>query len=303
MKTPGPNRLILPAAILCAAGLLCSPAAAAEGTPEAMEAIAKSAEGFVEAFNKGDAGAVAAFWTPDGDYVDQTGRALKGRDAIEGAYSEYFAKNKGLKLRIESEALAFPTAGTAIEDGTTAVLPANGAPPSRARYTNVLVNRDGKWLLSSVREAAYVPPSHAEHLDALAWAIGEWTGDESGREVGHVWFGWAPEGNFIVSDYAVTSKDVLLSQGTQRIGWDSAAKQIHSWSFESDGGFGQGVWKQDGGKWIVETSASLPGGQKLTATNIVTPVDEDTVTWQSKNRTLDRKSIPDTDEIKLKRKR
>lgn len=301
MKTSGPNRLILPAALLCAAGLFSSPLPAAEGSPEAMAAIAKTAENFVEAFNKGDAGAVSAFWTPDGDYVDQEGRVLEGREAIAGAFSKFFADNKGLKVRIESESLSFPAPDTAIEDGTTAVLPANGAPPSRARYTNVFVNTDGKWLLSSVREAAYVPPSHAGHLNALAWAIGEWTDDSNGQEIGHVLFEWTPEGNFIVSTYAVTSKDVLLHRGTQWIGWDSAANQIHSWSFESDGGFGQGAWKEDGGKWVIETSTTLPDGKKMTATNIVSRVDDNTITWQSTKRTLDGKSLPDTEEIKLKR--
>ena len=29
---------------------------------------------------------------------------------------------------------------------------------------------------------------------------------------------------------------------TQRIGWDPAAKQIRSWEFDSEGGFGEGTW-------------------------------------------------------------
>jgi hypothetical protein len=32
------------------------------------------AKEFIAAFNKGDARAVASFWTPEGDYVDQVGR-------------------------------------------------------------------------------------------------------------------------------------------------------------------------------------------------------------------------------------
>jgi SnoaL-like domain len=58
-------------------------------------AITKTAEAFVEAFQKGDAKAVASFWTPDGDYVDLTGRLLNGRPAIEKDFAHHFAENKG----------------------------------------------------------------------------------------------------------------------------------------------------------------------------------------------------------------
>jgi hypothetical protein len=42
---------------------------------------------------------VASFWTPDGDYVDPSGRVLSGRTAIEKDFADFFAENKGLKLR------------------------------------------------------------------------------------------------------------------------------------------------------------------------------------------------------------
>src|SRR5262249_8670714 len=107
-------------------------------------AIQKNAEAFIEAFQKGDARAVAAFWTTDGDYTDQTGRNLKGREAIEKAFQGFFAENKDLKLRIDSQSLRFVTPDVAIEDGTTEVMAPDGSPPSRARYTIVHVKKDGK---------------------------------------------------------------------------------------------------------------------------------------------------------------
>src|SRR5262245_16965379 len=58
------------------------------------------AQEFIAAFNKGDAKAVAAFYTPDGDYVDQTGRQYKGRAALEKLYEKVFAERKGAKLNI-----------------------------------------------------------------------------------------------------------------------------------------------------------------------------------------------------------
>ena len=78
---------ILPLAVACAirGGV---PIHAADPDPQEA-AIQKTAEVFVEAFHKGDAKAVAAFWTPDGDYVDLDGRALKGRQATPYATGVY----------------------------------------------------------------------------------------------------------------------------------------------------------------------------------------------------------------------
>src|SRR5262249_9799944 len=146
----------------------------------AEAAILNKAESFVAAFHLGDARALAAHWAADGDYTDQTGKTLKGREAIEKAFAGLFAQNKGLKVRIDSLALKFPTPDVAVEDGMTTVIPPDGGPPTRARYTIVHVKRDGEWYLGSVRDAPYAPPSHREHLADLEWLVGEWT--ESGPE-------------------------------------------------------------------------------------------------------------------------
>src|SRR5262249_42936479 len=147
---------------------------AREQTPERAKdeaALLKNAEAFVETFHKGDAKALAAFWTPDGDYTDQTGRLMKGREAIEKAFQGFFAENKGLKLRIDIPSLRFLPPDTAVEDGTPAVIPPDGGPPSRARYTIVHVKKNDQWLLSSVRDAPFAPPGNSEHLRELEWAI------------------------------------------------------------------------------------------------------------------------------------
>jgi uncharacterized protein (TIGR02246 family) len=289
--------------LLALAGItLCSmsPLRAAEIDPQTAE-ITKTAEAFVEAFHKGDAKAVAAFWTPDGDYVDENSRVLKGQKAIEDSFAQFFAANKGLKLRIDVASLRFPAPDLAIEDGTSTVMAPDGSAPSRARYTNVLIKKDGKWLLSSVREAAYSEPTNYEHLKDLEWAIGEWADQEGKGPVGRVSFEWAPGQNFIVAMRGVEFKDNILDNGTEWIGWDPVTKQIHSWSFEADGGYSDSVWTKDGKNWVVKANSTLSDGNKVSATHIITPVDDNTVTWQSKGQTLNGKLLPDTKEIKMKR--
>jgi uncharacterized protein (TIGR02246 family) len=288
---------LLPLALVCGT----SPARAAESNPQEEAAITKTAEAFVEAFQKGDAKAVAAFWTLDGDYVDATGRVLQGRSAIEKDFQNLFAENKGLKLRIEVASLKFPTPDTAVEDGTTGVLAPDGTVPSRARYTNFFTKKDGQWLLASVREAAYVSPSNYENLRELEWVIGDWVDDNPGGELAHVSFAWSPDQNFIVSTRTIESKDGTLDRGTQRIGWDPVTKQIRSWNFEADGGYGEGAWTKDGDDWIVKTTSVVADGSKVTATNVVSPIDADTISVQSKEQTVDGKAIPDTQKTMMKR--
>ena len=267
---------------------------------------------------------------------------LKGQKAIQDSFADLFATRKGLKVRIDVASLRFPAPDLAIEDGTSTVLAPDGSAPSRARYTNVLIKKDGKWLLSSVREAAYSEPTNYEHLKGLEWAIGEWGDEQPNGPVGRVSFEWAPGQNFIVATRGVEFKDNILDNGTEWIGWDPAAKSVHAedtarclqtyldafhahrpftmeyrmrradgeyrWildtgvpRFEADGGYGDSVWTKDGTKWVVKANSTLSDGSKVSATHIITAVDADTVTWQSKDQTVSGKPLPDTKQIKMKR--
>jgi uncharacterized protein (TIGR02246 family) len=272
-----------------------------KGDSKEGDAIQKKAEAFIEAFHKGDAKAVAAFWTTDGDYTDQTGKHMKGREAIEKAFQDYFLEHKGLKLRINSDSLRFVTPDVAIEDGSTEVAGQDGGPPTRARYTIVHVKKEGNWYLSSVRDSIFIPPTNYEHLRQMEWLIGEWADEVEGVEVGRMAFTWSENQGFLVNTYSTTAKNITLSSGTQWIGWDPSANRYRSWTFDSMGGFGEGSWSKDGNKWIIKSTAVLQDGRKMAATNIVTRIDADTISWQGKDRTIDGRPIPDMKEVKMKR--
>jgi uncharacterized protein (TIGR02246 family) len=265
------------------------------------EAIAKNAEAFVEAFHKGDAKALVAFWTADGDYTTQTGRTFKGRDELEKAFQAFFSENKGAKVRIDSESLRFVTPDVAIEDGTTEVLGSENAPPSRTRYTIVHVKKDGKWLVSSVRDAAALANSTSDNLRGLEWMLGDWVGKSETGEIENLSVVWSEDQSFIVVTIRTTLRSVAVAGATHWIGWDPIAKNVRSWLFDAGGGFGDGSWAQDGNRWVIKTTSVLPDGKKGTATYQLSQVDPDTITLQATNRTLDGKPIPDVKEIKFKR--
>ena len=54
--------------------------------------------------------------------------------------------------------------------------------------------------------------------------------------------------------------------GTQRIGWDPQKQHIRSWVFDSEGGFGEGVWTETTSGWIVKSTFVLPNGSSGSAT-------------------------------------
>jgi uncharacterized protein (TIGR02246 family) len=272
-----------------------------EDNADAKAAIAKKAEAFIETFHKGDAAALASFWTPDGEYTDVVGKVLKGREAIEKLFQSLFAENKDLKLRIDSDSLRFVTVDVAIEKGTTAVFAPGGGPPSRAHYTIVHVKKDGQWYLDSVRDSPFVAPANADRLRGLAWAIGEWTGNTETGEVERLAFDWTENQNFIIASFTTAAKNALVGDATVWIGWDPTAKNIRAWLFDSTGGFGDGSWTQEGNKWSLKMTAILQDGKKATATYVLTPVDGDNLTLQAKDRSVDGKAVPDGKEIKMKR--
>jgi uncharacterized protein (TIGR02246 family) len=286
-----------------AVGILWAPGFAGQEKGDAKEAAAiqKQAEAFIEAFHNGDAKALAAFWTADGEYTDQTGRRTQGRDAIEKLFASFFAENKGAKLRITGDSLRFLTPEVAVEDGTTEVFAPAGGPPSRARYSNVHVKKDGQWLLASVRDSAFTPPSNYEHLRGLQWAVGDWVGETPGGGVERLTVSWAEQQNFIHATFAATVKNVSVGSAHQWIGWDPIAKNIRSWIFDETGGFGEGSWSRDGKGWTIKTASVLQDGKKATATYVLTPVDADTIRLRATDRTVDGNKLPDTKEVSLKR--
>jgi uncharacterized protein (TIGR02246 family) len=266
-----------------------------------VKAQAARAKEMVDAFNRGDAKALAEFWTPDGDYMDELGHLYKGRKAIAESFQKLFAEGKGAQLRIHKTAFRFVRPDLLITDGIMEVVPPGGGPTTSARYTSVQVKHDGKWFVESFRECVAVPPSQGEKLEDLAWLIGAWAGEGAKGPSATLSFSWAENNNFIVNHFATTLQDVPVAGGTQWIAWDAAAKSIRAWVFDSTGSISEAVWTRDGNRLTSKTTTTLPDGKRATSTNIVTRIDPNQLTWQSTNRSVDGKKLPDTEVMKLKR--
>jgi ABC-type Na+ efflux pump permease subunit len=83
MKIRHSIKVLLPLVMASVMMFVTEQIGAAEPEAQQIAAITDSAKAFVEAFHKGDAKAVASFWTPDGDYVD-AGPELHHRYSNDG---------------------------------------------------------------------------------------------------------------------------------------------------------------------------------------------------------------------------
>ena len=138
-------------------------------------------------------------------------------------------------------------------------------------------------------------------LDTLDWLVGDWVNEDENRSIEFNCH-FTKNGSFLVRSFRiVTAKDVQMS-GMQLIAWDPAKKSIRSWTFDSDGGFGEDTWSQSGNRYTIRAKYTLPDGGTAAAVNVFTFIDDNKCTWKSVSREIDGELQPDTDEIVLVRK-
>jgi uncharacterized protein (TIGR02246 family) len=269
---------------------------------QALEARSKE---LIAAFSRGDAKTIAAFWTENGDYMDEGGRRVQGRSAIEAYFQKLFDAGKGAELHIYRTGFRLVRPDLAIGDGVMEVIPPGGGLSTSARYTAVQVKQDGQWFFESVREAVVTPPSQAEKLEDVAWLVGgTWVAEDGKKGPSmSMTFSWAENNNFIVNHFSNMVQEVPVAGGTQWIGFDPAAKTIRAWVFDSTGSISEATWVREGNRLKSKTTTTLVDGRKATSNNIVTRIDDNNVTLQMTNRSVDGKAQPDSQEYKLKRVR
>lgn len=283
------------------------PSSAAAGKPpvagpaaEAEQAIRQTASAFAAAFNRGDAAAVAACWTDDGDYVDEDGHRYQGKAEIEKAYAAFFADNPGVQMRVVVDAVRLLGPETAIEDGRASLGPFPKVPPSFSRYTAVHVKQNGQWRMASVRDSRLEPAVGPERLEDLAWLEGDWAAQQ-GETIVKVRFRWLPGRHFLLKTSSVHQGDQELSSTLEVIGWDPLRGQIGSWMFAADGGHAVGTWTPHSPGWFVESTGAAQDGTPTSAVNHLSQRSDDELVWQSGSRMAGNANLPDTGEVVLRR--
>lgn len=286
-------------------GAAAASASATAGTEKQVSADEKavrlSAKEFTEAFNKGDAKAIGKLWTADGEYRDPDGRLLRGRESIEKEYASFFAEHAGLKLETSVSSVRILNDHAAIEDGTSILRKADGSMVSRASYTAVHLKEDGKWLMASVREYPPAALSARPNFRNLDWFVGDWVAAKDSRELSFA-FRWIADKKFMELSYSVRDKGSVIRSGMQIVGLDPLSGNVVSWSFDSNGGMGRGLWRLLKKGALIESHGILPDGASTSSTEILSKIDENTFRWQSVNRTVAGQPLDDVEPVVLKRK-
>jgi uncharacterized protein (TIGR02246 family) len=293
----------LTALALVAALVSTGASAWAQDEGEDAAAIRHRAEEYVAAYNQHDAEALANLWAEDAVYLNRdTGEPIEGRPAIAAMFKSMFDSGEASKLSVTVQSVRLVTPEVAIEDGTAEITPAEGEPTS-STYTAIHVKRDGAWYINSVRETDTPTAAGREpnDLDQLAWLVGDWE-DSDAESLSETSFKWTKGRNFLVSTFRMSAPGWDDLEGHQFIGWDPVDGVVRSWMFDTDGGFGSGVWTLEEDRWVVEFEQTLPDGREASCTNIYTAVDADHFTFESVDRVVDGEELTDSGAITATRK-
>lgn len=239
--------------------------------------------GYLSAFNRHDAVALAGHWTADGENLDlESGRRTQGRDAVEQVFRSLFSVDATASIDLDVESIRRVGNDTAIVDGVSRMTFTDDAVSSR--FSAVLVRQSGHWLLHSVRESSEgsgdtdraEPPPRG--LAALAWLRGAWEDVDEGVTMSTQTV-WALGDSFLVRSHLVTAdapdfSGAALRQAedipallpaesvatdevpratqatreiTEIIGWDRVQHRPRSWLFDSAGDFAEASWESSTG--------------------------------------------------------
>ena len=265
-------------------------------------AIDKLIKESIKAFNDRDAAAIAANWTTEGEYIRNDGTPVRGRAEIQKGYADFFKTLKGKPtVEVQSDGLRFMSADSAVSEVTLRLKNEQGEMISSSWRNTFLVREGGEWKVAMVQEWDR-DNSLDDSLKDLEWLIGTWQMSTKDREVTTT-YEWDENKKFIRGKFTIKDGGKVTESGTQLFGTDNAEGGIRSWVFQSDGGFGDGLWTREGKKWTVDFDGVTASGKKLSASVIYMRVDPNNFTWQSVDQTIDGQPIPDAKPIKVTRQK
>jgi uncharacterized protein (TIGR02246 family) len=274
-----------------------APAATAPVPNDAdSQAILKLAKDFSDAFNAGDAKAVASAWTENGECKDSSGQTTVGRAAIEKAYAEFFKNNPGTRIETLVKSVRFPSKDMAIEEGLLRQSSGTKDLPSTTAYSAIHVRENGQWKTAISNET----DDGQDRLEDLEWLLGDWTGKVKDDTI-KLSFVAEPKKSRILASFTRTAAGKEPVTGSVRISLDPETGLIRSWGFEDDGAHSQALWYCDGKSWILDTHGVLADGTPTAERVILRRATPDVITWRSVDRIVGGATQADTSPMRLTR--
>jgi uncharacterized protein (TIGR02246 family) len=268
------------------------------GAPNGADraAIMKSARSFADAFNKGDAKAIAALWTENGESREAGGKTYLGRAAIEKAYADNFKSNRGAKIEVLVKSIRFPAKDLAVEEGLLRLSRGPKDLPATTSYVAVHIREAGQWKIALSSEGG----GGQDRLEDLDWLLGDWTTKVKDEAVT---FSFARDATkpFITATFKRAAPGKAPTAGSIRIALDPETGQIRSWGFEDDGAHSQALWVCDGKSWILDSRGVLADGTPTAERFVLQRVSPDVITWRAVDRVLGDTRLTDTTPLRLTR--
>ena len=169
-------------------------------------------------------------------------------------------------------------------------------------FTALLFKQGDQWLIEEATESPLaVPATPYEGLKELEWMVGSWQDDVPDLTVTSE-VKWSSSKSYLLRKYTIESKDDEPESGMQIIAWDPRSKGIRSWTFASDGSFGEATWAQRGMEWRVKFNHTNADGSLESGMQLINKVDDNTTTVQVIGQEVDGEPQPNGSVVKMVRK-
>lgn len=239
-------------------------------------------------------------------HIDQTGDEIRGRAALQARFDERL-KTSTAAIGLHPESITFPAENVALVVGEVSRKQEERYLPT-TRFSMALVKANGAWLINQVTETAMQAAQMESQLQQIDWLIGNWstssTSADKSDSSAEMKVEWSPQGKkFITSKYTLNKSGQPPQIDSHVIGWDPQRRSIVSWHFDSNGGFGTGIWNKQPNEntWKVDFAGVAGDGSNISANNTFAQKSADEFVWQSTHRSLDGVAVPDTDPITVRR--
>ena len=160
---------------------------------------------------------------------------------------------------------------------------------------------DGHWRPGKITD--HKPEALAKHQEALKgldWMVGRWASRGEGQSV-ECSCRWVPSKAFLMRRFKASRPGQWEHEGISIIAWDPQEKRIRSWMFDTEGGYSESLWSQDGQKWIANARHVLPGGRIASSIMVCKKDGSDALTWQRVSQEVNGQMLPSGPEVRLVR--
>lgn len=292
--------LLIPSLVMAQGAPAALSAPALKASP-AEEAIRAAVAQVIAAFNSGKPEELNKVLAAQAELEDESGVVHEGRDAIAALAKSFAERFPGAKIDAEVGTIRVLASRLALADVLRTTTTADGVDKALTRSSMTFFEEQGKWLLVAVRdlpaEEEFGP--HAR-LEPLGWLVGSWV-DESPESALEIVCRWSEDQNYLLVDYTTRVAGEIALKTSQRLGWDPLKQQIHSWMFDSDGGYGDGEWIRSGDNWTIKSNAVAPDGIVGSATFTLEPKSADKFVMKATHRVAGDTLEPDRETTVVRR--